>query len=163
MIEIFKDIQGYEGYQISNLGNVKSLKFGKERILKPAKNHKGYLYVVLSKQGKGKSYLIHRLVTKAFIPNPQNLPQVNHKDENKNNNIVDNLEWCTNEYNHNYGTRNQRVGESKSKPVLCIETGKIYPSTIEVQRQLDFNRSHIADVCNGKRKTCGGFHWRYVE
>ena len=114
MEEIWKDIEGYEGlYQVSNFGNVKSVKrvvkranstnlSVKERLLKERPNHKGYKMVSLSKNGKGKFCTIHRLVAKAFIPNPQNLPQVNHKDEDKMNNHADNLEWCTNKYNINY-------------------------------------------------------------
>ena len=156
-MEIYKDIQGYEGlYKISNKGNVKSLgndRTRKERILKPTKNHKGYLQVCLCKQGKIKRFLVHRLVASAFIENPNNYPQVNHKDEDKTNNNVTNLEWCTNEYNINY---------SQSKQVLCVETGKIYPSAIEVERETGFSQGNISSACNGKRKQAYGFHWRYV-
>ena len=110
--EIFKDIKGYEGlYQVSNLGNVKSLgndKAKKERILKTGKNIWGYLYVILRKNKKGKITYIHRLVANTFIPNVDNLPQVNHKDENKENNCADNLEWCNAKYNNTYGTAIQR-------------------------------------------------------
>lgn len=155
MIEIFKDIEGYEGlYQISNLGYVKSLRFGKEKILKPVKDGKKYLCVVLYKQGKHKMCKVHRLVAQAFIPNSKNLPQINHKDEDKTNNSVINLEWCDCQYNIDY---------SQSKQVRCIETGKIYSSTMEVEKQLGFSQSNISLVCNGKRKTCGGFHWKYVS
>ena len=161
MEEIFKDIEGYFGlYQVSNLGNIKSLKYGKERILKPAKDKNKYSIVCLCKQGKMKNHKVHRLVAQAFIPNPNNLPQINHKDENPSNNCVLNLEWCTADYNHNYGTHNERVGASntnnpkRSKQVLCVETNKIYPSTMEVERQLGFSRGNISSACIGKRKTC---------
>lgn len=155
MIEIFKDIEGYSGlYQISNIGNVKSLKFGKERILKPVKDGKKYLCVNLCKQGKQKMCKVHRLVAETFIDNPNNLPQVNHKDEDKTNNASSNLEWCDCQYNIDY---------SQSKQVLCVETGKIYPSLSEVCRQLGFTQSHISNACNGKRKTAYNFHWRYVS
>ena len=113
--EIWKDIKGFEGkYQVSNLGNVKSLpkytyskgypQLRKEKILKPAKTgkHRNYLAVGLN---DGKHYKVHRLVADAFIPNPNNYPQVNHKDENPLNNCVDNLEWCTNQYNTKYSAR----------------------------------------------------------
>lgn len=119
MQEIWKDIKNYEGlYKVSNLGNVKSLpkKAGrsnrKEKILNFNKNSKGYLRVELSKDKKRKQCLVHRLVAETFIPNYNNLPQINHKDENKENNYIDNLEWCDNKYNNNYGTRNQRLSIS---------------------------------------------------
>ena len=117
-MEIWKNIVGYEGkYQISNLGRVKSLKdrYGyRERILKPSTNKRGYKKVVLVKVGeKRKTFLVHRLVAEAFIPNPNNYSEVNHKDENPSNNNVDNLEWCTRKYNINYGTAIERATEKK--------------------------------------------------
>lgn len=117
-MEIWKDINGYIGiYQVSNMGNVRSLqreeykcrqgyRVRKGRQLKPGRDKKGYLLVGLRKDGKCKTRRIHRLVAEAFIPNPNNLPQINHKDENKCNNTVDNLEWCTPSYNINYGKAN---------------------------------------------------------
>ena len=171
-MEIWKDIEGYEGlYQISSNGVIRSLgnnKTRKERMLKPIKNKYGYLQVILCKQGKPKLYLIHRLVALTFIDNPNNLPQVNHIDEDKTNNAVENLEFCDSQYNNNYGTRKQRVAESNtnnpklSKSVLCIETGVIYASTMEVQRELGFSQGNISSACNGIYKTCGGFHWCYL-
>lgn len=174
MVEIWSDIEGYENlYQVSNLGRVKALGNGicnsKEKILKATKHSCGYLRICLHKYGKAKYYFTHRLVALAFLPNPYNLPQVNHKDEDKTNNRVDNLDWCSADYNMNYGTRNIRSAESntnhpkKSKKVLCIETGKIYPSTHQVERELGFNYSTISKVCNGKYKTAYGFHWRYID
>lgn len=164
--EIFKDIAEYENlYQISNLGNVKSLNYkhtGKEKILTPDKDRYGYFRVVLHKQGKRKKFFVHRLVASAFIENPNNYPQVNHRDEDKTNNTIQNLEFCTPKYNANYGTRNKRVTEKKSKQVLCVETGVVYPSTMEAERKLGFTHSHISNVCNGIRNTCGGLHWKYV-
>ena len=116
MNEIWKDILGYEGlYQISNLGDVRSLNYnhtGEIKLLKQSTDKYGYKRVGLFKNGKEKKYLIHRLVAMTFIPNPDNLPIINHKDEDKTNNNVNNLEWCTYEYNNNYGTRNERVSES---------------------------------------------------
>lgn len=163
-MEIWKDIKGYENlYQISNLGNVKALGNGgsnasKEKILKPNKDKKGYLMVGLCKQGKRKMCKVHRLVAMTFIENPNNFRELNHRDEDKTNNCVSNLEWCDRGYNVNYGTRTEKC----SKRVLCVETGKFYPSTIEAQRQLGFNNGNISQCCNGKRKTCGGYTWRYV-
>ncbi|MBQ2397422.1 MAG: NUMOD4 motif-containing HNH endonuclease [Bacteroidales bacterium] len=169
MTEIWRDIEGYVGcYQVSNLGKVKSLKYGKERILTASKSIYGYLIVNLRKDGKQKHYLIHRLVASAFLPNIDNLPQVNHIDEDKTNNRVENLEWCSAEYNSNFGTRNKRSGykrinhTSKSKKVLCVETGKIYPSAHQVERDLGFLNGNISKVCNCKRKSAYGYTWRYV-
>ena len=166
MEEIWKDKKDYEGhYQVSNLGRVKSIKFGKEIILKQHINIKGgYYYVCLLKNGKHKNYYVHRLVAEAFLPNTDNLPQVNHKDENKLNNSVDNLEWCTNEYNHNYGTINERISQSQSKPVLQYDLNgnliKEWKSINECGRN-GFNQGDICKCCNGKRKTAKGFIWVY--
>ncbi len=164
MLEIWKDIEGYEGlYQVSNLGNVKSLGNGgsnasREKLLKTHKNQKGYLRVRLCKEGKTKNHLIHRLVAVEFIENPNNYSQLNHRDEDKTNNQVTNLEWCDCLYNINYGTRNQRI----SKQVLCLETGVVYPSLSEAARQLGFSFSTISSACNGRYKRAYGFHWKYV-
>ena len=108
-MEIFKEIKGFEDYEVSNHGNVRSLK--RDRILKP-KITRGYYYVTLCEDGKKHDKRVNRLVAIAFIPNPHNLPCVNHKDENPSNNHVDNLEWCTYKYNSNYGTRNERIAEN---------------------------------------------------
>ena len=168
--EIWKDIKDYKNlYQVSSLGRVKSLrrtaksKNGSirtvgEKILNINKNKSGYLMVLLSKGGKKKGIKIHRLVAQAFLPNPNNLPQVNHRNENKSDNRVENLEWCTQDYNNKYGTRTERT----SKKVKCLETGVIYPSTIEIQRKLGFSSANISRCCNKKRKTCGGLHFEYV-
>lgn len=110
--EIWKDVNDYNGlYQISNLGNVKSIHYrhtNVEKILKPYIKEDGYVVVCLTKNRRIKWHRVHRLVAEAFINNPDNLPEVNHKDENKLNNRVDNLEWCTSSYNKNYGTRNYK-------------------------------------------------------
>lgn len=109
MIEIWKDVVGYEGlYEVSNLGHIKSLWFNKEKLLTPI-NSKGYYKVHLYKNGKLKDYSIHQIVAKAFIPNPNNYPGINHKDEVKTNNHADNLEWCNDAYNAVYGTRRERI------------------------------------------------------
>ena len=198
--EIWKTIKNYEGlYQISNKGNVKSLgrwvyyknkgkRWQEEKILKNHKDKDGYLIVVLCKEGKQKTFKVHRLVAQAFIPNPNNLPQVNHKDENKENNFVyinedgtadlekSNLEWCTNEYNHNYGTRNKRMAEKQkgntrgSKPVIQIDkhTNEVineWISASEAQRQLGIQSSSISQCCTNYpgHKSAGGYKWKYKE
>lgn len=126
MEEIWKSF-GYEDYEISNFGRVKSYKYDKEngRIMKPYRDSKGYLQIDLQLDGRKrhnrKHFVVHILVAQAFLPNPDNLPQVNHKDENKENNCVDNLEWCTNEYNEAYGTRVERVMKKIRKPVYSID------------------------------------------
>ena len=113
---VWKDIPGYEGlYQVSDTGQVRTLNYrrtGQTKILKPGYTKDGYTIVVLCKDGKGKTYTVHRLVALAFIPNADNLTEVNHKDENKTNNHVSNLEWCDRTYNNNYGTRNKRASKT---------------------------------------------------
>lgn len=170
--EQWKDILGYEGlYQVSNLGRVKSLKFDKERILKNRTNSNGYLSVQLSKGNKIKSFLIHRLVANAFLPNPNNYSYVNHKDENKTNNCVDNLEWTSHESNCNFGTRNERISEQNingkcSKEVIqCdLEGNEIarFPSVGEVQRQFGYLQGNISSCCREERKTAYKYKWRYA-
>lgn len=173
--EIWKDIEGYENlYQVSNLGRVKSLGNGKsrkEKILKPRKQSNGYLTVILCKEGEGKNYLVHRLVAQAFIPNPLNLPQVNHTTEDKTMNAVECLEWCTAEYNNSYATRNVRISKANingklSKKVrqysLEGEFIKEFPSASEIQRQLGFANNNISSCCLGKRKTSNGYIWKYA-
>ena len=164
MVEIWKDIKDYEGlYQVSNLGRVKSLHFNKELLLKLRLTGRGYYQIDLQKDKNIKRALVHRLVAEAFIPNPDNLSCVNHKDENKLNNCVDNLEWCTQMYNIHYGTGLQRRIATQYKPVLCVEKGIIYPSQIEAGRQLGMCHRHINDCCKGRRSTTGGYHWKYAK
>ena len=177
--EIWKDIDGYPNYQVSSLGRVKSIqrkakiKNGYrtviEKILKPGKSTNGYLQVALYKKGIKKTMRVHRLVCEAFIPNPENLPQVNHLNECKTDNRVENLEFCTQDYNLNFGSHNERCAKEnknnpkKSKPVKCLETGVCYPSTQEVERQLGFSQGNISNCCNKKYcKTVGGYHWEWA-
>ena len=159
--EYWKPVVGYEGlYMVSNWGRVKSIKFGKERILKPVTNSSGYLLVGLYKNNIEKKYSVHRLVAEAFIPNPYNLPQVNHRDENKLNNNVDNLEWCTNEYNINYGTRTERYSKPVLQYTLDGEFVGEWPSARECGRN-GFNQGSVSACCRGELKTHKGFIWRY--
>ena len=168
MKEIWKDKKDYEGhYQVSNWGRVKSIKFGKERILKLTKDKDGYFFVNLYKNNKSKTFKVHRLVAEAFLPNTDNLPLINHKDEDKSNNIVSNLEWCDVKYNTNYGTRNKRIGKSntngkRSKPVLQYTLDGKFVREWESYRECKRNGfNHVSECCRGKLKSCGGFIWRY--
>lgn len=178
--EIWRPVVGYENiYEVSSLGRVKSLGryvkrkgdsvcWRSERILKQYTNRTGYLNVVL-KHGKQKHYQVHRLVAEAFIPNPYNLPEVNHKDETPTNNVLSNLEWISRIDNIRYGTGIKRSAASRlnhksfSKQVICVETGVIYESMSEAQRQTGLWCTHISRCCNGKQETCGGYHWTYTN
>ena len=171
MQEIWKDIPGYENYQISNLGNVKSLNYlrtGKEKLLKPGLSSSGYYFVPLCKNGEKKYFNIHRLVSLVFIPNPDNKPCVDHINGDRLDNREKNLRWCTNKENQNFPlARKNKINNPKlSKPILQIDinTGKIineYPSIMEVQRQLEIAGGNISNCCNGKLKTAYGYYWRY--
>ena len=166
--EIWCPIKGYEGqYEVSDQGRVKSLKFGKERILKPVRTPKGYLTVELYKNEEQKRCKVHRLVAQTFIPNPDNLSEVNHKDENKENNSVQNLEWCDRKYNYNYGTRIQRISEKNSKPILqYTKSGEFvaeWKSATDVQRTLGYFQNNISYCCNGKLKSAYNFIWKFKD
>lgn len=172
-MEIWKDIQGYEGlYQVSNLGKIKSLdriikanKDGGKRLAKGElktlqKGWHGYLWVALCKNGKSKTYSVHRLVALAFIENKENMPQVNHIDGNKENNSVGNLEWCDDAKNIRHALYNGLVKNAKS--VRCIETGEVFVSSGEAQRLLGVSGRTIRNVCSGKGSTAGRFHWEFA-
>lgn len=175
--EIWKPVDGFEDlYEVSNLGRVKSLNYhltGKERIIKPFKNKKGYLRVNLFRNGKQKKFLVHRLVATAFIPNPNNLPQVNHRDEVKTNNFVENLEFCDAKYNANYGTHNVRSAASRSKPVEASRFSDFrtiefrFASTMEAGRN-GYRNQCVAACCRGcysanRRNFFKNLYWRYTN
>ncbi len=152
-------------YQVSNLGKIKRIDRSIEKVLKPGTQKRGYLYVNLCKDGKASTCRVHRLVAETFIPNPDNLPQVNHKDENKANNDYLNLEWCNEKYNMNYGTRNLRASKSRGTPIRCVETDMLYHSAKEASRKTGIYQSSISRCCNGDYgfKTAGGYHWEYLK
>ena len=155
-----KDIKNYEGlYAITEDGRVWSYKSNK--FMTPAQNN-GYLFVNLYKEHKLKKAYIHRLVAEAYLPNPDNLPEVNHKDENKANNALSNLEWCTRQYNNSYGMRNERISKALGKSVLCVELDRVFRSVIEAAKQLNINSSNIFRALSGGTEKAYGYHWRYV-
>ncbi len=174
-MEIWKDIIGFEGiYQVSNLGNIKSLNYlntNKEKLLKIQIDKYGYKVISLrEKHQKNKIKKVHRLVAEAFIENPYNFTEINHKDENKLNNRVENLEWCTKQYNHDYGTRNERVGIKNRKKIICITTNEIYNSIKEAGEKYNLCRGDISRCCQNKRTYCGKHPitkkklvWRYYQ
>lgn len=211
--EIWKDIAGWEGlYQVSNCGRVRSVKrtvwdnrgYYKnvpEKILKAGKTKNGYMLVVLIKDGVGKSHKVHQLVAKAFIPNPSNLPIINHKNEIKSDNRVENIEWCSYSYNNSYNGKAKKIGEKlkgkkqskesvrkraeklrgrkqsketvrkkaekKSKPIMGVHkvSGKkvFFPSIYESSRQTGISQGNICLCCQGKRKSTGGYIWKYAD
>lgn len=200
----WKVIEGFEDYKVSECGQVFSLKT--YTMLKPYEK-KNYLGVYLYKNRKRKFMMIHRLVAMAFIENPNNYPQINHKDENSKNNSVENLEWCSAKYNVNYGNHNKRLSESlrksmawkgrkhtqeakekmrnaklgrnlteehrkkigvsnkgkgrKGNSVYCVELDRTFSSALEAERETNIPNPNIIQVCLGKRKTAGGYHWQY--
>ena len=180
MLEQWKDIYFWENgveydyrglYQVSNLGNVKSLGNGnntnaKERMLKAGKRKDGYLQLTLYKNGKKKQFLIHRLVAYMFIDGYFNGAEVNHIDENKENNSIENLEWMTPKQNCNHGTRNKRMTKTRNKKVIgysLTETKVIILQSTHQAEKFGFNQGAICECCNGKRKSHKGFIFKYHE
>lgn len=145
------DDEVWERYEVSTKGRIRNVKTG--RILKSNKNSVGYLCVSLCRNGEHKSFLVHRLVATMFIPNPHNLPEVDHIDRDKLNCCVENLRWVSKKEN----------GENSGKRVLCVETGKIYETIQQASEELGITHGNIVKVCNGQRKTCGGYSWKYVD
>ena len=184
-MEEWKDIQGYEGrYQVSNLGRIRSSYKGSWNILKPIDNGQGYKHIKLFKDGERKHYYIHRLVAQTFIDNPNNYTEVNHIDENKANNCMENLEWCDREYNLSYNLGRKRRAESRkgkyvgkencmygkkgeahptSKKVKCITTGEIFGSVKEAANKYNIHPSNITKCCKGNLKTAAKMEWEYYE
>ncbi len=180
MREEWRPVKDYEGlYEVSNMGNVKSLGNGKsrnsnnnkERILKPSGNGIGYLRVQLWKDGKKKQCLVHRLVATAFCENQMGYTEVNHLDEDKTNNCADNLEWCSRSYNNSYNDKAKKAGkkvaEKLSKPVLAIHkiNGLIleFPSAHEASRVLRIDQGSITRCCQGKQMTAKGYTFFYAN
>ena len=183
-IEVWLPIKGYENlYEVSNKGRIRSLnrlvkKWNGNRTIKGfiLKQYvkRGYYQIRLSKNGAYKYYQVHRLVAIAFIPNPKNLPCINHRDENRLNNCIENLEWCSYEYNNQYGTRGKKISNTHknrydcSRPVRQKLNGTIistFPSLGEAARQTGINRSNIGSCCRGIEhfNTAGGYSWEFAD
>lgn len=166
MKEVWKKIKGFEEYEVSSLGTVKNARTGK--IIKSRTTKTGYKLVDLHKNCHVSTKYIHRLVDEAFIQNQNNLPQVNHKDENKENNCVENLEWCTASYNLSYNDRAKKVGlhhrenSPTNKKIRCIETGEVFISISEASRKTNINRVAISSAIRGIQKHAGGYSWAVV-
>jgi len=184
MEEKWLPVVGLEGYyEVSNKGRIKSLeryvcmrncqKWIPESLITPHRNINGYYCVTLSKDGFAKREYLHRIVANAFLPNPMNLPFINHKDENPANNCVDNLEWCTHRYNSNYGTCRDRASKKlRNHPALSdrviqmtLDENPIaeFPSMSEAERVTGIAQQNICACCRGKVIHAGGYKWRYVS
>lgn len=164
MKRVWKDIPEYEGlYQVSNYGEIRKICGKNYKYLKPTKEE--YYRVSLIKNNKRKTFLVHRLVALAFIPNPNKYLIINHKDENKLNNNVNNLEWCTHKYNNNYGRVHEKLkkNNANSKKIIIIETGQVFNSGKECSEFLKCHRSNPNFACNGKTKTCKGYHLMWLD
>lgn len=176
MKEIWKDIHDYEGlYQASSLGRIRSVDryvtqkgrgkaftgLRKGKIIKQRLQNSGYFVVWLSKQGKVRALTVHRIIATTFIDNPENMGDVNHKDGDRKNNCVSNLEWCTRSQNikHSYEKLNHKIN---GKPVRCIELGSAYSSAAEASRQMGINASGISNAASGRTKTSGGYKWEWA-
>lgn len=174
---MWKDIKNFEGlYQVSDHGDIKSIERTKtnnagtqrveERILKQRRDKDGYLAVCLSKEGKRYGRRVNRLVAEAFIPNPECLPVVNHKDENKQNNEADNLEWCTVRYNTCYGDGLRKMAAKQGRPVIQVLNGNIigeYYSTGNASKETGIPQGNIYKACAGERRIAGGYEWRFKD
>lgn len=158
-----KDIKGYEGlYAITSCGKVWS--YRRNKFLKPRINNCKYFIINLYDiNHKCKTWLLHRLVAEAYLENPNNLQQVNHKNENKCNNYLNNLEFCSATYNNNYGARSKKAAEKHAIPIYCVELNKYYESIVNAAKALHISKGNISEVANGNRKTAGGYHWRWFS
>lgn len=185
MDEIWKDIPGYEGfYQASTAGRIKSMErhitqtfrdtYYTRRIpgvmLRPGKSKEGYLVVVLNKDGIQKTSRVNRLVALTFLDNPNGYEVVNHKDENKLNNSVDNLEWCTHAYNNTFGqgsvqrkkTMREHTGKKVGQYTLDGKLIQVFDSIGLAGKYMHCNKTSIFKVCKGENKSCGGYNWKYM-
>jgi hypothetical protein len=179
MQESWIKVKGFELYSVSDQGKIRNDKTG--RILKGGLDKDGYPQLILCKNGSRVNRKVHRLVAEAFVLNPDNKPQVNHIDGNKQNNAASNLEFCTNQENQDHFWRYLNNEQSKAnrsnshkgkgllsnnpnaKSVIRLEDGKVYKTIKEAAEELNISYMHIGEACKGKRKTSGGYHWSYVK
>lgn len=153
-------IEGFTQYRVDRQGNVYN---NQKKLLRQEMARNGYMRVSLSNETvKHKRFLVHRLVALAFIPNPDNLPQINHIDRDKTNNGADNLEWCSPLSNLMHSNVIGKAMVANEQSVKCVTTGKIYSSVKEASQELGLSHSNIVACCRGRRKTCGGMKWEYV-
>lgn len=177
-VEHWRAVKGFEGYyEVSDLGNVRSVdrevlckngtsKFLKGHIMTQSTHYKnGYKSVILTVGCKQKRLLIHRIVAQAFLPNPENLPEINHIDENKANNCLSNLEWCNHEYNNRYGTKRERLSKRRNKKVRQLKDGTLialYESATIAAKAINGTQGGVSSCCRGDFPTYKGFTWEYV-
>lgn len=166
-MEVWKYIPGYEKkYLVSNFGNIKSINYhrsGKEKIMKPLKRKDGYLKIMLYKNGKYKSYFIHKLVAEVFLENSNNYKYINHKDENKNNNCLNNLEFCTAKYNNNYKKYNRGKKNKNKINQFDLEGNLIkqWNSLKEIKNNTNYSYYGIFNCLHDRQKTSNYFIWKY--
>lgn len=158
---MMKDIKGYEGlYAVTQEGQVWS--YQAKKFLSPCDNGQGYMMLTLfDKSGKKKHWRVHRLVAMTFLPNPEGKPIVNHKDENKANNNVNNLEWATHAENIRYSAK--RRSKPNRNPIYCVELDKVYKTREEAANEAGIHKQGITNCLRGVQQTAGGYHWRYAE
>lgn len=176
MIEIWKTCIEFPDYEVSDLGRVRSYQYGKPpRILKPKRTQRGYLSLTLCRHGNRKDKTVHRIVAETFLPNSEQKMEVDHINGVKTDNRVINLRWATrseNENNEITKARHSKIrfwqgktgaAHNQARPVICVELARRFDTAKEAQDSLGVLRSHICQVCKGKRKTAGGYHWIYAN
>lgn len=160
---MIKDIPNFEDYKIDENGNIYSKRFNQP--LKTSIDRYGYKKVTLFKNGKAHYFTVHRLVALSFIPNPEGFNTVNHKDENKLNNSVYNLEWCTPKYNANYGNRNKKLAACFSKPILQLSLNdEVIKKWDSISEAIKFYKNTAIGLCvKNRRSSAAGYKWKYLE
>lgn len=169
-----RDIDGFPHYKIDRTGKVVSFYGSTPRVLRTYLNNKGYVCIDLKENGKREHKLVHRLVADAFVDNPESLPEVNHKDEDKTNNCADNLEWCSHSYNNSYGTKTERFkrtykelcsryGGPRQQECFCIETDEHFRSAKDAAKSFGVSGTSVRKSCLYGTKVHKRFHFKYVK